>query len=83
MINCGPAERAQMVKDSIAVSDKVNTDGAGYIPKTDQTNVTANSKGLFAYYRDAQAGFGLPVRMKGRSGPGGAPGAHRPARAPS
>ena len=49
VINFGPAERAQMVKDSIAISDKMGTDGSGYIPKTDQTSVTANSKGLFAY----------------------------------
>ena len=32
VINFGPAERAQMVKDSIAVSDKLGTDGSGYIP---------------------------------------------------
>ncbi len=70
IINFGPAERAQMVKDSISVSDKVNTDGSGYIPKTDQTSVTANSKGLFAYYRDAQTGFILTCRMKDGSGSG-------------
>jgi predicted Zn-dependent protease len=70
IINFGPAERAQMVKESIAISDKVNTDGSGYIPKNDQTSVTANSKGLFAYYRDAQAGFVLTCRMKDGSGSG-------------
>lgn len=70
IINFGPTERAQMVKQSIAISDKVNTDGSGYIPKTDQTTVTANSKGLFAYYRDAQAGFVLTCRMKDGSGSG-------------
>ena len=70
VINFGPAERAQMVKDSIAVSDKLGTDGSGYIPKTDQTTVTANSKGLFAYYRDANTGFILTCRMKDGSGSG-------------
>ena len=70
IINFGPAERAQMVKDSIGISDKVNVDGSGYIPKTDQTAVTANTKGLFAYYRDAQAGFVLTCRMKDGSGSG-------------
>ena len=44
--------------------------GAGYIPKTDQTNCTANSKGLFAYYRDAEAGFVLTCRMADGSGSG-------------
>jgi len=70
IIDFGPGQRAQMVKDSIAVSDKIGTDGSGYIPKTDQTSVTANSKGLFAYYRDAQTGFILTCRMKDGSGSG-------------
>jgi predicted Zn-dependent protease len=70
VINFGPGQRAQMVKDSIAVSDKIGTDGSGYIPKTDQTQVTANTKGLFAYYRDAQTGFILTCRMKDGSGSG-------------
>lgn len=70
VINFGPGQRAQMVKDSIAVSDKIGTDGSGYIPKTDQTDVTANTKGLFAYYRDAQTGFILTCRMKDGSGSG-------------
>ncbi len=70
VINFGPGERAQMVKDSIAVSDKIGTDGSGYIPKNDQTSLTANSKGLFAYYRDANTGFILTCRMKDGSGSG-------------
>ena len=44
--------------------------GAGYIPKTDQTNCTANSKGLFAYYRDAEAGLVLTCRMADGGGSG-------------
>lgn len=70
IIDFSPGQRAQMVKDSIAVSDKIGTDGSGYIPKTDQATVTANSKGLFAYYRDAQTGFILTCRMKDGSGSG-------------
>ena len=40
-----------MVKKSIDLCDKNGVLGAGYIPKNDQTTCTANSKGLFAYYR--------------------------------
>jgi predicted Zn-dependent protease len=70
MVNFGPAERAKMVKTSIDLSEKLGVLGAGYIPKTDQTTCTANSKGLFAYYRDAQAGFVLTCRMADGSGSG-------------
>jgi hypothetical protein len=45
-----------MVKDSIDLAEKKGVLGAGYIPKIDQANCTANSKGLFAYYRVAEAG---------------------------
>jgi predicted Zn-dependent protease len=70
MVNFGPGERAKMVKASIDLSEKMGVLGAGYIPKTDQTTCTANSKGLFAYYRDAQAGFVLTCRMADGSGSG-------------
>ena len=70
LVNFGPAERARMVKDSIDLSEKMGTVGAGYIPKTDQTNCTANSKGLFAYYRVAETGFVLTCRMADGSGSG-------------
>ena len=50
-MNFGPRERALMVKESIDISEKTGVVGSGYIPKTDQTNCTANTKGLFAYYR--------------------------------
>lgn len=69
-VNFGPGERARMVKDSIAVSDSLGVTGAGYIPKSDQTNVTANSKGLFAYYRNAETSFVLTCRMPDGSGSG-------------
>ena len=70
LINFGPAERAKMVKDSIDLSESMGTVGAGYIPKVDQTTVAANSKGLFAYYRVAEAGFVLTCRMPDGSGSG-------------
>ena len=70
MVNFGPGERAKMVKTSIDLGEKMGVLGAGYIPKTDQTTCTANSKGLFAYYRDAQAGFVLTCRMADGSGSG-------------
>ena len=66
----GPGERARMVRDSIAVSDSRKVTASGYIPKIDQTNVTANSKGLFAYYRNAEASFVLTCRMPDGSGSG-------------
>jgi predicted Zn-dependent protease len=70
MINYGPAERARMVKDSIDLSEKMGVLGAGYIPKVDATTCTANSKGLFAYYRSADAGFVLTCRQRDGSGSG-------------
>ena len=70
LVNFGPAERARMVKDSIDLSESMGTVGAGYIPKIDQTTCAANSKGLFAYYRVAEAGFVLTCRMPDGSGSG-------------
>ncbi len=70
MVDFGPGERARMVKDSIDLSEKKGVVGAGYIPKVDQTECTANSKGLFAYYRVAEAGFVLTCRMADGSGSG-------------
>ena len=67
-MNFGPAERARMVKESIDISDKMQAVGSGYIPKIDQTTCSANSKGLFAYYQDAEAGFILTCRMADGSG---------------
>ena len=70
LVNYGPAERARMVKDSIDIAERKGVLGAGYIPKNDQTNCTANSKGLFAYYRSAETGFVLTCRMADGSGSG-------------
>ncbi|HEX5217399.1 MAG TPA: metallopeptidase TldD-related protein [Vicinamibacterales bacterium] len=69
-VNFGPRERAMMVKESLDINEKRGTVGSGYIPKTDQTNLTANTKGLFAYYRSAEAGFVLTCRMPDGSGSG-------------
>ena len=70
MVNFGPGERARMVKDSIDLAERKGVLGAGYIPKIDQTTCNANSRGLFAYYRVAEAGFVLTCRMADGSGSG-------------
>ena len=70
LVNFGPGERAKMVRDSIDLAERKGVLGSGYIPKIDQTNCTANSKGLFAYYRVAEAGFVLTCRMADGSGSG-------------
>lgn len=70
LIAYGPAERARMVKDSIDLAEQKGVLGAGYIPKIDQTTLTANSKGLFAYYRVAETGFVLTCRVPDGSGSG-------------
>ena len=44
--------------------------GSGYIPKTYQTTCNANSKGLFAYYQYAEAGFVLTCRTPDGTGSG-------------
>src|SRR5262245_19816308 len=70
MVTYGPAQRARMVKDSIDLAEKMKVLGAGYIPKNDQTTCNANSKGLFAYYRSAEAGFVLTCRTPDGAGSG-------------
>lgn len=70
LVNFGPGERARMVRDSIDIAERKGVLGAGYIPKIDQTTCNANSKGLFAYYRVAEAGFVLTCRMADGSGSG-------------
>ncbi|MEP6779795.1 MAG: metallopeptidase TldD-related protein [Gemmatimonadaceae bacterium] len=69
-VKFGPTERARMIKESIDVSDSAGVTAAGYIPKIDQTNVNANSKGLFAYWRNAEVSFVLTCRMPDGSGSG-------------
>lgn len=70
MVNVGPAERGRMVKESIDIAASRGVVGAGYMPKNDMANATANSKGLFAYYRSADLGFVLTCRMADGSGSG-------------
>ena len=70
MVNVGPGERARMVKESVDVATSKGVVGAGYIPKNDIATCTANSKGLFAYYRAADLGFVLTCRMPDGSGSG-------------
>ena len=69
-VDFGPAERAQMVKQSLDICQKKGVIGSGYIPKTHLTTCTANSKGLFAYYQYAEAGFILTCRTKDGGGSG-------------
>jgi predicted Zn-dependent protease len=69
-VSFGPAERAKLARQSIDISDKLGTVGSGYIPKIHQTTCTANSKGLFAYYQYAEAGFILTCRTPDATGSG-------------
>jgi predicted Zn-dependent protease len=69
-VNFGPAERAQMVKQSLDICQKNGVIGSGYIPKNHQTTCTANSKGLFAYYQYADASFILTCRTPDGGGSG-------------
>ena len=59
-----------MVKQSLDICQKKGVVGSGYIPKTHQTTCTANSKGLFAYYQYAEAGFILTCRTRDGGGSG-------------
>jgi predicted Zn-dependent protease len=70
MVAVGPAERARLVKESLDIAAARGVVGAGYIPKNDIATCTANSKGLFAYYRSADLGFVLTCRMADGSGSG-------------
>jgi predicted Zn-dependent protease len=69
-VNFGPAERGRMVKQSLDECQKKGVIGSGYIPKVHQTNCTANSKGLFAFYEYAEAGFVLTCRTPDGGGSG-------------
>jgi len=70
MVNFGPGERAEMVRKSVAICDKKGALGSGYIPKVYQTNCSANSAGLFAYYQYAEGGFILTCRTQDGRGSG-------------
>ena len=70
MVDFGPAERGKMVKQSLDICQQKNVVGSGYIPKTYLTTCNANSKGLFAYYQSAEAGFILTCRTNDGTGSG-------------
>ncbi len=69
-VNFGPAERARMVKASTDICEKKGVLGAGYIPKMHWTDAIANSEGLFAYFRYAEASFILTCRTPDQTGSG-------------
>jgi predicted Zn-dependent protease len=69
-VNFGPAERAKMVKASTDICEKKGVLGAGYIPKLHWTDAIANSEGLFAYFRYAEASFILTCRTQDQTGSG-------------
>src|SRR5918995_2516067 len=69
-VNFGPAERAKMVKASTDICEKKGVLGAGYIPKMHWTDAIANSEGLFAYFRYAEASFILTCRTPDQTGSG-------------
>lgn len=69
-VNFGPGERAQMVKASTEICEKMGVLGAGYIPKFHWTDALANSEGLFAYHRYADASFILTCRTPDQTGSG-------------
>lgn len=66
----GPEERAKAVRQSLDICEKKGVLGSGYIPKVHQTTCSANSKGLFAYYQYAEAGFVLTCRTPDGAGSG-------------
>jgi predicted Zn-dependent protease len=69
-VNFGPVERAKMVKASTDICEKKGVLGAGYIPKMHWTDAIANSEGLFAYFRYAEASFILTCRTPDQTGSG-------------
>src|SRR5215210_9223805 len=69
-VNFGPAERAKMVKASTDICEKKGVLGSGYIPKLHWTDAIANSNGLFAYFRYAEASFILTCRTPDQTGSG-------------
>jgi predicted Zn-dependent protease len=69
-VDFGPAERAKMVRQSVDICEKKGVLGAGYIPKLHWTEARANSDGLFAYNRYAEASFILTCRTPDGTGSG-------------
>jgi predicted Zn-dependent protease len=69
-VDFGPGERARLVKQSLDVCEKKGVLGSGYIPKLHWTDALANSEGLFAYNRYAEASFILTCRTPDGTGSG-------------
>ena len=69
-VNFGAAERARLVKQSVDVCEKKGVVGSGYIPKLHWTDARANSEGLFAYNRYAEASMILTCRTPDGTGSG-------------
>ena len=69
-MNFGAAERAKLVKQSVDVCEKKGVVGSGYIPKMHWTDARANSEGLFAYHRYAEASMILTCRTPDGTGSG-------------
>jgi predicted Zn-dependent protease len=69
-VNFGPAERAKMVKTSTDICEKRGVLGAGFIPKFDWVEASANSEGLFNYFHYADASFILTCRTPDQTGSG-------------
>lgn len=69
-VGFGPAERARMVKASTDICEKRGVLGAGYIPKFDWVDASANSEGLFTYFHYADASFILTCRTPDQTGSG-------------
>ena len=69
-VNFGPAERAKMVKISTDICEKRGVLGAGFIPKFDWVEASANSEGLFTYFHYADASFILTCRTPDQTGSG-------------
>jgi predicted Zn-dependent protease len=70
MIDFGPGGRAELVRQSLDISEAMGAVGYGYIPKNDQATCRATSEGLFAYHREAQASFVLTCRTPDGRGSG-------------
>src|SRR3954467_4630868 len=70
MVDFGPAERGRMVRQSLDICQTKGVIGSGYIPKTYLTTCNANTKGLFAYFQSAEAGFILTCRTNAGDGSG-------------
>jgi predicted Zn-dependent protease len=69
-VNFGPAERARNGQGSTDICEKRGVLGAGYIPKFDWVDASANSEGLFTYFHYADASFILTCRTPDQTGSG-------------